>query len=143
MAFMERETLLTDWFEVDTTMGTCWVPTDVAHEDALDDFVEGEIHEVTRRDQCWGARLSAPGYMDCTDWCGGFATEEEAEAYLVEMYGDDEEESEEEALCGLCGEPVEGRDKFSTDGQTYLCQSCHDTAFTAVMAKAITNLGRK
>ena len=31
-----------------------------------------------------GARLSAPGYMDCTDWCV-FDTEQEAIDYLADM----------------------------------------------------------
>ena len=39
------------------------------------------------------AGLSAPGYLDCTPW-SVFETEEEAEQYLAEMFGDDEEESE-------------------------------------------------
>ena len=33
----------------------------------------------------YGARLSAPGYMDCTEWAV-FDTEEEAQEYLVESY---------------------------------------------------------
>ena len=33
----------------------------------------------------WGARLSAPGYMDCTDW-SVFATESEANKFLAEYY---------------------------------------------------------
>ena len=33
----------------------------------------------------YGARLSASGYLDCTDWAV-FDTREEAEAYLVETY---------------------------------------------------------
>ncbi len=36
----------------------------------------------------WYARLSASGYMDCTDWNGPFKTREEAEAFLVETYDD-------------------------------------------------------
>jgi hypothetical protein len=32
------------------------------------------------------ARLSAPGYMDCTDWSGPFETEEEAVAELIKLY---------------------------------------------------------
>lgn len=36
----------------------------------------------------WGARLSAPGYMDCTDWIGPFSTEQEAVEELYEMYGE-------------------------------------------------------
>lgn len=38
----------------------------------------------------WFARLSAPGYMDCTEWSGPFDTEEEAIAECKDMYGDDE-----------------------------------------------------
>jgi hypothetical protein len=33
-------------------------------------------------------RLSAPGYLDCTEWSGPFETEEEAVAELLRMYGD-------------------------------------------------------
>ena len=36
----------------------------------------------------YGARLSAPGYLDCTDWCV-FDTEQEARDYLDDMYGDE------------------------------------------------------
>ena len=39
--------------------------------------------------QGYGARLSAPGYMDCTEWCV-FDSVEEAEEYLTETYGDEE-----------------------------------------------------
>ena len=35
-----------------------------------------------------GVRLSAAGYLDCTDWTI-FATEREARAYIVETYGVD------------------------------------------------------
>lgn len=37
------------------------------------------------------ARLSAAGYMDCTDWSGPFETEADAEEYLVETFDDGEE----------------------------------------------------
>ncbi len=37
----------------------------------------------------WFARLSAPGYMDCTDWSGPFPSEAAALAHLEEMYGED------------------------------------------------------
>lgn len=39
--------------------------------------------------------MSAPGYMDCTEWAV-FDTVAEANEYLNEMYGDDEEESDEQ-----------------------------------------------
>lgn len=34
----------------------------------------------------WYARLSAPGYMDCTEWTGGHATEAEAAQELADTY---------------------------------------------------------
>lgn len=34
----------------------------------------------------WWARLSADGYMDCTDWSGPFATEAEAREHIKEQY---------------------------------------------------------
>lgn len=33
----------------------------------------------------WGVRLSAPGYMDCTEW-SVFSTEKQARDYLAEAY---------------------------------------------------------
>lgn len=36
----------------------------------------------------WG-RLSAPGYMDCTDWHGPFSTVKACEIDLEDSYGDD------------------------------------------------------
>jgi hypothetical protein len=33
-------------------------------------------------------RLSAPGYLDCTDWSGPYATEEEAVANMLSMWGE-------------------------------------------------------
>ena len=43
----------------------------------------------------YGARLSAPGYLDCTEWAV-FETEDEAREYLEEMYPDDEEDEPED-----------------------------------------------
>jgi hypothetical protein len=36
----------------------------------------------------WYSRLSAPGYLDCTDWLGPFETEDEAFEALYDMYGE-------------------------------------------------------
>ncbi len=41
-----------------------------------------------RKKQGWFCRLSAPGYMD-TGWSGPYDSEQEARAFLNEMYGDD------------------------------------------------------
>ena len=43
----------------------------------------------------YGARLSAPGYMDATAWTV-FKTREEAEEFLREEYDVEEEETEDE-----------------------------------------------
>lgn len=57
--------------------------------DNLEEFEEytegGEVIEV---ESVFGyfCRLSAPGYMDCTDWIGPFDTEADAEAELAKDY---------------------------------------------------------
>lgn len=58
--------------------------------ESVRDYTENsDIREITMK-RGYGARLSAPGYMDCTAWAV-YDSEEEAEEALVEMYGDDEE----------------------------------------------------
>lgn len=65
--------------------------------------VPSELRDYTENHQCYsisrikgyGARLSAPGYLDCTEWTV-FATEKEAKAYLAEMTEDDGQEDCEE-----------------------------------------------
>ena len=44
----------------------------------------------------WFCRLSAPGYMDATDWSGPYATEEEAREAIREDHG----------ACDRCGEDL-------------------------------------
>ena len=65
----------------DTDCG--WIPAD-----AYDPRSMGPI-----ADRNTGAgyfcRLSAPGYLDATEWSGPFDTEAEAEAHLLEMYGEE------------------------------------------------------
>lgn len=58
----------------------------------MSNYCEGTIQEwETIRG--YGARLSAPGYLDCTEWTV-FETEQEALDYLEEMYEEDSEEVE-------------------------------------------------
>jgi hypothetical protein len=77
--------------------------TEQAHEEgrrvwkgavaALREYCEGRIQSVesvTGR----GARMSAPGYMDCTEWAV-FDSEEEANAHLDDMYGEDGDDSDD------------------------------------------------
>ena len=99
--FMVPEIYRGDVWEVSANSGeTHYVPADIfSRSDSVPDltnYVDGIIDcdrdtgepMVTLLKAQWLARLSAPGYMDCTDWCA-FGTRKEAEEYLIEMYGDD------------------------------------------------------
>ena len=51
-------------------------------------YLEPNDPRADNRGSGFYARLSAPGYLDCTEWAGPFETEHEAEIYLVETYCD-------------------------------------------------------
>jgi len=51
----------------------------------------------------WYARLSAPGYLDCTEWSGPFERGDDALAYVCELYEVDED-----------GEPLGDDDEYET-----------------------------
>lgn len=87
----------------------CDVPSSLAYE-AIDDdgsvqeehlaeFAEGVrlyLHEsgkVTgiKRVNGWFARLSAPGYLDATEWCGPWDTEDDAMKEVMDMFDCDED----------------------------------------------------
>ena len=55
-----------------------------------DDPNQDPTEEPRRDDQEPGyySRLSAPGYMDCTDWIGPFPSAEEALEALYDQYGE-------------------------------------------------------
>lgn len=114
MGFMEKQvTGLERWVEIDGTSGTTAVPYDILSSEEIaiaesvdgdanepedlqahfGDYYDGKVWSVTTR-QGYGARLSAPGYMDCTEW-SVFDTKAEAREYLEDMYGDDEDDSED------------------------------------------------
>lgn len=97
------------WLRVETTQGTefvnvfdtglDWPNSDTLTDDALPDAID-QLHAYTEgRPQAWeniqgyGARLSAPGYLDCTEWMV-FDTKEKAEEYLREWYHDEPEDEE-------------------------------------------------
>jgi hypothetical protein len=116
MSFMKRQiTGKQTWVKVETTHGTEFINvadtslfvrdshtqthpmTDAQRADAIkriQQYTEGTPQEWETI-KGYGARLSAPGYLDCTEWCV-FDTVAEAEAYLSDMYGDDEEEDTDE-----------------------------------------------
>jgi hypothetical protein len=111
MAFMSKKIERNVWYEIDGDWGTTLVPVDVIGnplEDGenLDDlsgealteyfgeYYEGlEVYSVTRVTG-WAFRLSADGYMDCTEWTGVFDTAKEAWEACNEMYDSDDPEDD-------------------------------------------------
>jgi hypothetical protein len=102
MAFMEPQIELGDWIEVDGPAGTEFIPADLVGEieeyhgalaalpESISMYCENrQAWHIRRLESRWGARLSAPGFMDATSWAV-FETEEEARAHLAEAHDEDE-----------------------------------------------------
>lgn len=82
MAFMEPEVLAKqEWAEIETNNGTSWVPLDVPSASEVASARRGDFEPLLKytegtkvyNDQSrfrkgYGVRLSAPGYMDATEW---------------------------------------------------------------------------
>lgn len=109
MSFMQPTIEYGTWYEIETTYGTQYLPSDMFSDnlkergeeeveegwkDYVRDFVEGSplTMEVISG---WGVRMSAAGYMDCTEW-SVFETEQEAIDYCAEIYGFHWDELDEE-----------------------------------------------
>lgn len=67
-------------------------PLSATHHGYVEQCEDESIEHVTGKYWC---RLSAPGYMDCTDWSGPFNTLEEAKAEIESMWDVDSESGEE------------------------------------------------
>ena len=68
--------------------------------------------EYDRPEAGWYGRLSASGYLDCTDWSGPFATHTEALAHVLYFYEVDENgDSPEENAPGMV---VGGVDEYGS-----------------------------
>ena len=120
--FMKPQIEFGEWLLVDGACGIevvntdyvyapDWMKNDVGYETdcmeedcdlrnvlaGLESFVETDLDCVNTitKVEGYGARLSAPGYMDCTAWTV-FKTREEAEEFLREEYDVEEEETEDE-----------------------------------------------
>ena len=106
----------TEWWQVETTDGTCWVQCEfvgrenVKAVDLLDYLPEGchDTQDIMNWEffSGYGARLSAPGYTDCTDWTC-FDTQQEAHDHLAEMF----------ELCPICLGDIENE----------VCHACLQT----------------
>lgn len=80
---------------VETTHGSEVIPDGFVSEarvDLMSDYCEGRVVDLgdgeadARFVEGWFCRLSAPGYMDCTDWSGPFRTQVDARLYLADTY---------------------------------------------------------
>lgn len=99
MAFMVPEYFKGKAWVIETEIGgelvlDDVVPTTIDIEDLSDeelvgvfgDYLEGiEIYEIDV-ESGWFAHLTAPGYMDQTEWSGPYKTKREAEDFIEEMY---------------------------------------------------------
>lgn len=95
MSFMEPQIAYGNWWKVETTAGTEFVDADILSKDELGECCEGEIIDgEIEKIVGFGARLSAPGYLDCTPW-DVLGTYQEAENYLRETYPEEFEDENE------------------------------------------------
>jgi hypothetical protein len=125
MAFMQPQVVGPQkWWRFDTAAGVQEFPGELLKQPAGDplndkDFLEAalqylehtfKVEEITEVEvvEGYGARMSAPGYMDCTEW-SVFDTEEEAREYLVE----------EEGICPVCY-----KNDMQEDSKGRLCVHC-------------------
>lgn len=85
--FMQPEIVHGDWHSIDGNMGIEVFPAEYfSLEEAQENYSSGDIWEAETVTG-YGARLSAPGYMDCTEW-SVFALESDAIGYLIDNYTD-------------------------------------------------------
>ena len=96
----EKQIEYGEWYVVDGPLGTEFIQAELVGDielptgpceipQALRDFCENTTADQIERRTGYGARLSAPGYLDCTSWVL-FDTASEAAEYLAEF--DDESE---------------------------------------------------
>ena len=110
---MKPEIIEGNWYKVETSDGTWWVPDDcvgnvIEDIQEFESYVEG-IPQSYEKQHGFGARLSAPGFNDKTEWCV-FKTEPEAVDHLCEVFN--------LVSCPECGELVE------YDETTKKCSEC-------------------
>lgn len=112
MGFMQPQVEFGEWIFVDGPYGSEVVPADLLTTRGVRDlqkainrtfdgksmslegtpiamYCENTVAYSIEKRQGFGARLSAPGYMDCTPWTV-FDTEKEAREYLADLEGVDQ-----------------------------------------------------
>ena len=101
MPFLEPQVVFGKWIEVTGPAGTEFIEADLVGEieehssekaiplpAALAPYCENIEASEIRIVEGWGARLSAPGYLDCTAW-SLFKTEQEAQKFLRQEQADE------------------------------------------------------
>lgn len=106
MTHMKPEIIRTRMIDVDTDAGHVLVPADVFNPLKPLEFTEGAKLYGTDKVSGWFARLSAPGFVDCTDWRGPFYSRWEAKAEILRSYG----------VCPDCG--------VGLDDERPVCANC-------------------
>lgn len=104
MGFMKLETHFGHWYQIETMQGTDFIPCeDLDFESNIAAYLEKKTIEgkepesfsvtLTILVDRWGARYSAPGYMDSTEWhVGEFGgTEQQVIDSCRAQYGEGEE----------------------------------------------------
>lgn len=87
---MDKQIVYDRWVIVDTTQGTVCIPQEYVGKTTqptakdVADYIDGEFISAEIIDG-YGARLSMPGYLDCTEWTV-FETREAAKQHLAEMF---------------------------------------------------------
>lgn len=83
-----------DFYRVETSEGSEIVPAELAYTpktaDDMRDYLQGEPDDIDApivKESGYLARMSAAGYMDCTDWTA-HDSESDAWQYLIENYGE-------------------------------------------------------
>lgn len=86
--FMKAEVCDGGYWEIETNDGTWFVPMAVElYEENLSDYYAADIVKITPHDHGWCARLSAPGYLDCTDWMADTSLAKLADDFVL-AYGE-------------------------------------------------------
>jgi len=94
---METETMFGEWIVIDGVYGVSVYPEDYFSEgEALADYLGTDrlAENIRKVHECetiigWAARLSMPGYLDCTEWVGPFISEQAAADHIYETYRED------------------------------------------------------
>jgi len=87
---MNKQVRYDRWVIIETTNGIVAIPQDCIGKQStftasdVSDYIDGAFISAEVFDG-YGARLSMPGYLDCTEWTV-FETEEQAMHHLSEMY---------------------------------------------------------